>query len=480
MHHSPPDDCRRDITGPGLARRHFNALAGGLWLGAAPRARSADPRAQPGTAAEAGGAGRWSNWSGLQHCAPQQWQGPADENELAALLTGAPGPLRFVGAGHSFSPLVPTSGTLVVMDGFSGVRRHDAATQRVTVGAGMRIAALALQLEELGLALPNQGDIDVQSLAGSYATGTHGTGASLPALHAQVRALRLITPAGQLLEASRERRPELFDAARVSLGTLGALTEVELEVQPRFYLRRRVWTAPTEELLEAAPRLATAHRHFELFVLPHTGWSAGIVHDEVPAQPPHRAGSDDERLLTDLRRLRTLLGPWPALRRWMAGRLIGGREEVSVDLSWRLLSNIRDTRFNESEYHVPAEQGIACLREVLAVLERHNEAYFPIEFRHVAADDAWLSPFYQRASCCIAVHAAANEPYAYLLKEVGPVFRRHEGRPHWGKLHDMEPGELAELYPRWRDFLALRRELDPGGRLLNEHLGRLFGEPANG
>ncbi|MCH8855916.1 MAG: BamA/TamA family outer membrane protein [Proteobacteria bacterium] len=52
----------------------------------------------------------WQNWSGIAACTPRQWLLPADEAELARLLPKSPGPLRSVGAGHSFTALVPTSG----------------------------------------------------------------------------------------------------------------------------------------------------------------------------------------------------------------------------------------------------------------------------------------------------------------------------------------------------------------------------------
>lgn len=452
-----------------MRRRDFASLAGaGLLAGLGARAEGQVPGAEPPKG--------WSNWSGLERFAPQRVLQPADEIQLAEALRGAAGPIRFVGAGHSFSALVPTPATLVAMDGLHGVVRHDASAHTATVRAGTRIAVLAAQLDERGLALPNQPDVSVQSLCGSFATATHGTGARLPALHAQVQALRLVTADGRVLSASRERSPDLFHAARVSLGALGALSEVELQLEPRFHLRRRAWTQRTGELLEAAPRLAKAHRHFELFLLPHTGYGAGITHDEVPAAPAQRVESDDEEALTDLRRLRDYLGGWPDLRRWVAARFIGEREEVSVDLGWRLLSGTRATRFNESEYHVPVDRGLACLREVLAFIETRRDTFFPIEFRYVAADDAWLSPFQGRDCCSIAVHAAVGDEHAYLVKELGPVFRRHGGRPHWGKLHDMGPAELAAAYPRWKDFHALRRELDPQGRLLNPYLRQLFGE----
>lgn len=460
-------------------RRDWLKSAAALGLGAGLTSRAA---AQAGsavaapTAASAAPARPWQNWSGLQRCQPSQWLQPADEAELASQLARSQGPLRSVGAGHSFSPLVPTEGTLVSLDRLSGVVAVDAKRQQVRVRAGTRLGQLARALDAQGLALHNQPDIDVQTLGGALATGTHGTGLALPALHAELQGLRLITPRGELLDISRERDAELLAAAQVSLGALGVVSEFTLGVRPRFMLRRKVWLEPTEALLERAPELARTHRHFELYVLPFTGYSAAITHAEVAPGTPEHPASADEDVLADLRRLRDWLGRWPELRRWTAAKLVGlAKPESALDWSWRLLSTVRPTRFNESEYHVPREQGLSCLREIIATLEQRNEVFFPIEFRYVKGDEAWLSPFHRRDSCSIACHAAHDEAHDYLLRELGPVFRRHAGRPHWGKLHDLDRAALQALYPRFADFDQLRQRLDPQGRLLNKHLARVFG-----
>jgi FAD-linked oxidoreductase len=327
----------------------------------------------------------------------------------------------------------------------------------------------------------NQPDVDTQSLGGALATGTHGTGVAYGAMHSEVTALKLLTVAGEQLSCSATQRPELLAAAQVSLGCLGVLTEVTLKVRPRHFLRRRAWVARNEELFEQAGDLARRHQHFEMFFLPHTGYGAAFVHDPVPATTVQHEEGADEDVLRDLQMLRDWLGRWPALRRRVAGWAVGRTPpEEAVDVSWRLLVNTRSTRFNETEGHVPREAGLACLREVLQALERRNDVFFPMEFRYVRGDNAWLSPFHGRDSCSIAVHALQGEPHDYLVREIGPVFRRHRARPHWGKLHDYKPEELAALYPRWRDFLALRRELDPQGRLLSPYMRRLLGlqEPA--
>jgi FAD-linked oxidoreductase len=419
---------------------------------------------------------RWKNWSEVQQCQAQSLATPSDEQALADLLRSTNGTVRCVGAGHSFTPLVPTNGTLVSLERMSGVLSHDKIAMTATLRAGTRLAAISRQLDGVGLALRNLPDIDLQSLAGAISTGTHGTGANLQAMHADVVALRLLTPQGDVVEWNQERNPDEMSAARVSLGSLGVITQATVRVVPSFSLHRKVWLLPLGEMLEQAGELARKHRHFEFYYLPFTGYAAAIAHDEYKGGDVLVPPSQDEAMLADLRMLRDWLGRFPDLRRWTAARLIDpDLTEEAKNRSWKLLSTVRPTRFNETEYHVPREAGIACVREIVAKLETRNEVFFPMEFRFVKGDDAWLSPFYKRDSCSIAVHSAHGEAYDYLLSDLGPIFRKHGGRPHWGKLHNLEANELARLYPRWNDFLALRQQLDPKGRMLNRHLRSLFG-----
>ena len=464
----------------------LSITAGGL-VGAqpstgAPKAAPLAPATPSSAVAPASAAtapAHWRNWSGIQACQPTTWQVPGTEDELADLMRRAPGPIRCVGAGHSFTALVPTPGTLLSLDRLSGLRSHSLKDGygQATLGAGTRLQVTSRLLDAQGLGLYNLPDIDAQTLAGAMGTATHGTGVGFGALHTDLLGLSLMTPNGQLLQCSADRLPEVFAAAQVSLGALGVLTEVTLRVRLRYHLQRRVWLAKTQDLLDQAPALAAKHRQFELYLLPFTGYGAAITHDEVPVGPVQRSSAADEDVLRDLRRLRDWLGRWPAMRRWVAQRAIDPNQtEQMTDVSWKLLSTQRPTRFNETEGHVPRENGVACLREVLATLERRNEVFFPIEFRYIRGDQAWLSPFYGRDSCSVAAHAMQGEAHDYLVSELGPVYRRHGARPHWGKLHDRSPAELTALYPQWKAFAAVRRELDPQGRMLTPYMKQLLGE----
>lgn len=427
------------------------------------------PVAEPGRAA-------WMNWSGIARATPETIAAPETEDALAGLIAGGRGRIRPVGSGHSFSPLVPTGGILVDVSNLSGLIEHDAAARRVTFGAGTRLGQAARAMADIGLAWPNQPDIDVQTLAGSFATATHGTGLTLPAIHDAVSGFRIILASGEVRDVTADSDPDLFSAGLVSLGTLGIITRYTLDVVPAYALRRRVFVEPLEAMLEAAEARAEAHRNFEFFYFPHTGLAAGISHDrhEGPVSGLEPAGEDT--LLADLKMARDTFGWWPWLRRRLvaSGFPQGEIEDVSGE-AWRMLSTTRPVKFNEMEYHLPREAGLSALREVIARLERRRDTYFPLEVRWTAADEAMLSPFQGGPRMSIATHADVAEPYDYLFRDIEPVHLAHGGRPHWGKLHGLSRDALAALYPRYDDFADLRRSLDPDERFLNRYLARLFG-----
>jgi FAD/FMN-containing dehydrogenase len=148
-----------------------------------------------------------------------------------------------------------------------------------------------------------------------------------------------------------------------------------------------------------------------------------------------------------------------------------GTPEEAVDEGWKLLSTERPVRFNEMEFHMPADAQLSALKEVVATIEKHRpDVFFPIETRRIATDDAWLSPFQGGEHGSVAVHAYYKDDYDFFFTLIEPIFRRHGGRPHWGKLNNLKTQDFAALYPRWNDFVALRRQMDPDGRLMNSYL----------
>ena len=177
-----------------------------------------------------------------------------------------------------------------------------------------------------------------------------------------------------------------------------------------------------------------------------------------------------------LKGLRNLLGFSTTLRK-AAGKalLSSAKPEEAVDEGWKLLSTDRPERFNEMEFHLPAENQLKALKEVIETIERERpDVFFPIEARRIAPDEAWLSPFQGGPHGSIAVHCHYRDEFAFLFELIQPILLRYGGRPHWGKLHNLQGRALEALYPKWNDFRALRQQLDPEGRMLNLYLKGLF------
>lgn len=446
------------------------AGAGGVWLAARdkpepPSPPSLDPQNRM----------LWRNWSGIAHGYPAQRLAPRTEAEVAELLKTAPAPVRAVGAGHSFTALVPTDGAIVTLDNLAGVAGWQGTD--AVVRAGTRLGALGPALAARGRAMANLPDINKQSLGGCLATATHGTGQGLKALHGDVTALRLATVSGEILDCDATRNPDIFQAAKVSLGALGIITQVRLATTANRRLHRRVWVEPLEETLAQAEARWSRHRNFEFFAVPFTDLAANVSHDETDAPATVRGPSSDDAFLEVLKQLRNLTRFSTPLRKAAAKALLGGAEpEEAVDEGWKLLSTERPVRFNEMEFHLPAETHLLALREVLAAIETHRpDVFFPVEARRIAADEAWLSPFQGGPRGSIAIHCHYKDDYAFLFSLIQPILRRHGGRPHWGKLHSLTAPDLAALYPDWDRFHEVRRRLDPDGRLLNPYLRGLFG-----
>lgn len=426
---------------------------------------------------DAKGRALWSNWAGNEHSYPIARALPANEAELAALLPKAQTPVRPVGSGHSFTALVPTEGTLLSLDRLSGLVRHDAAAMTATVRAGTKLSALGPLLAGIGQEMPNLPDINKQTLAGALATGTHGTGKGVKAIHGEVTAMRLVLPNGAVAECSRDVRPELFHAARVSLGAFGVLSEVTLQNRPLERVKKVVTLVDTDDMLRQWPALAEKHRNAEFLVLPFTGKSALITHD-ITTEPVTPRGPDgDTDTLMDLKSLRDLFEFTPELRKKAAQSAMADiPPDIAIDEGWKLLSNERPVRFKEMEYHLPIGEQVGVLREIIRRIESDARGvFFPIEARIIAPDDAWLSPFYERESGSIAVHAWYKEDHDWMFRLAEPVFREAGGRPHWGKLHSLGAQEFKQLYPQFAEADAIRRSVDPDGRMLNPFLKRIFG-----
>ncbi|MEC8428276.1 MAG: D-arabinono-1,4-lactone oxidase, partial [Pseudomonadota bacterium] len=293
---------------------------------------------------------------------------------------------------------------------------------------------------------------------------------------ANVTALKLVTASGELLECSPAKNSDVFEAARVNLGALGIVTEVTMQNQPKYTLKRETTWLPIEEILENAETIADNNRNYEFYYIPFSGMGFNDIHNitNEPASSTEKIDQNDGA--ETLKQVRDWLSWSPKVRELILGTYMSSLEkEVTIANSWENYASERNVRFNEMEYHLPRENAFKAFREIKDTVEKNfPEVFFPFEFRFVKSDDIWMSPFYGRETCSIAVHRYFEEDYQPLFKAIEPIFKKYHGRPHWGKLNTLNTTELAALYPHWNDFQDVRREMDPEGKFLNPYLKKIF------
>ena len=430
---------------------------------------------------------QWTNWAGNQQASPARVETPRDTDEVVRAVKRAAAErlrVKAVGAGHSFTGIAATDGVLLRLDALSGLREADRARGLVTVGGGTPLHRLHALLAAEGLAMSNLGDIDRQSISGAISTGTHGTGERLGGIATQVRGLELVTADGSVLSCSETDHPDVFAAARVSLGALGIVTAVTLQCDPAFELHASERPLPADDAIRSLDDLAAANEHVEFYWFPHTDLALLKENNRPrPGEPTPRLGRfrtwfDDEFVANSafgvvcrVGRARPSLVP--RLNRVVA-RAITPRTFTAP--SYDVFVSPRRVRFVEMEYAVPraaASEAFAAIRDVID--RERLEVSFPVEVRVAAGDDIPLSTASGRDSAYFAIHMFKGVAFDRYFRAVEQRMRALDGRPHWGKMHYRTAADLRPAYPRFDEFLAVRDRLDPDRVFTNPYLDTVLG-----
>ncbi|MGX4689083.1 FAD-binding protein [Streptomyces sp. JNUCC 63] len=410
--------------------------------------------------------GTVTNWAGNITYTAKGVHRPDSVDALRALVADG-AKVRALGSGHSFNEIADpgADGVLLSLEALPAEVEVDTAARTVRVGGGVRYAELARRVHAHGLALPNMASLPHISVAGSVATGTHGSGVSNGPLAAAVREVEIVTADGSTVAIGRG--DTRFGGAVTSLGALGVVTALTLDLEPSYGVEQHLFTELPLDGMDFETVVAAAYS-VSLFTdwrdpgfrqvwlkrrtdqpLPAFPWAvpAKVALHPVPGMPAENCTEQFG-----------VPGPWHE-------RLPHFRAEFTPSSGAEL----------QSEYLMPR----AYAPDVLHALDGIRRTIAPVlqtcEVRTVAADEQWLSPFYGRDT--VAVHFTWVEDTAAVL----PVVRRLEEalepfgpRPHWGKVFTTPTAALRGRYPRLGDFHILARELDPTGKFTNAFLTDLL------
>ncbi|MEV0690019.1 FAD-binding protein [Streptomyces sp. NPDC050388] len=415
--------------------------------------------------------GTVTNWAGNITYAAEELHRPHTLDALRTRVAGS-SRVRVLGSGHSFNEIAEAGadGVLLSLDALPPQIDVDTAAKTVRVGGGVRYAELARQVHRHGLALANMASLPHISVAGSVATGTHGSGVGNGPLASSVRTVELVTADGSTVRIDRGDEAR-FGGAVTSLGALGVVTALTLDLTPAYDVEQHLFTELPQAGLDAATfeKVMSAAYSVSLFTdwgapgfrqvwvkrrtdqpLPDFPWAAPATEKlhPVPGMP---AANCTEQF--------GVPGPWHE-------RLPHFRAEFTPSSGSEL----------QSEYLLPRRFALDVLHAIDGIREAVSPVLQTCEVRTVAADSQWLSPCYGRDT--VAAHFTWVEDTSAVL----PVVRRleealapFEARPHWGKVFTTPAADLRARYPRLDDFRTLARSLDPGGKFTNTFVRSVLG-----
>ena len=402
-----------------------------------------------------------TNWAGnLTFTAPALLR-PRSVDELRAMVGRTP-QLHALGTGHSFSPVADSPSTLITLDGLPREIEIDTRRATVRVAAGVRYAELARNLEARGFALRNLASLPHISVAGSVATGTHGSGDGNGSLATSVTGIEMVTATGDLVTIG----PDETGGTVVALGALGVVTSLTLSLVPSFTVRQWVYeNLPRENLDACFDEIFASAYSVSVF----NTWRDTASLDAVWVK--HR-GDDG----------------WTAPDRWHDASMADGQrnpvpgmppgyatEQCGAEGSWderlpHFRADFTPSAGDEvqSEYLLPRDQAVAALAALNDLAPRIAPLLIVSEIRTVAADDLWLSPCYGRETA--AFHFTWRKDQAAieaLLPAMEERLAPFGARPHWGKLFTLPAARIRASYPRLQEFRQLMASYDPSGKFQN-------------
>jgi xylitol oxidase len=404
-----------------------------------------------------------TNWSGNYAYRARTLHRPRALEEVQETVAGAH-KLRVIGSRHSFTDIAD-SRELLSLDDLPDELIVDRRGHTVSFNAGMRYGTLAGALQDQQLALANLASLPHISVAGAIATATHGSGDGNRNLAAAVAGLEIVTADGGLVKARRGDAG--FDGLVVSLGAVGVVTRITLDVEPAFEASQRVFEGLRwQTLLERFDEITASGYSVSTF----TRWGSTVgqvwVKRRVSAGDSARdalfgavAATSDRHPVPGMDPVNATRqcdepGPWSErLPHFRMGFTPSSGEEI------------------QSEYLLPRAHAIAAIEAMRGLGDEISPLLQISEIRTVAADRLWMSPQY--GTDTIGIHFTwlrDQQAVERLLGEIESALLPLGARPHWGKLFLADAATIAGRYERHRDFADLVQRMDPEGTFVNNWL----------
>ena len=426
----------------------------------------------------------WVSWNeNIKHSYENLYK-IESEHELQEIIANSDD-IRIYGSKQSSADITAGVNTLVDISNYNKIISYNNERLEITVQSGIKLKDLLVDIEAKQWCIPCLPDINTVTVGGALATGTHGTSGKILADY--IIECRMILADGSIKTIKEDE--QLMDACRVSLGVLGVFSTITFKCEPLYTLH--IKEAPQKDSVwvkDLSKKVKTLD-FLRILWLPHTGYGYVISGDKIPADKEIDVKTGPSYLKHRRKVSKFLYGltdKLPMLTA-MANKILyrlffSSKKEHKGSLYQATVTKSRGSTLELAEWTIGLDKFPEVFEELkseLQDLSNKSFVHIPMDVRFVSKDASWLSYAYNQDTVtmgCVTRNAASADSYE-AFKSIEKIFLKHGGRPHWGKRFQARDYEMNTLYPKWNEFKALRKEMDPTNKFLNLNLHRLFNEP---
>ncbi len=415
------------------------------------------------------------------------------------------------GAGRNYGDLALNDGQCVLdMSRMNSILHFDEERRQITVEAGTRLIDIYRAVHHRLLTLPASPTESHSSVAGAISANVNGKDAWRRGSFAhQIVRVNLMLADGEILEIDRAH--ELFNAVVGGIGLLGVILEATLQLQPipsPFVEINRIPARNVDELLD---KMAGVEQSYDAAVVWVDAYARGrrtgrsVIH---AARWIEREDSEAERVkyleagyqrLEDHRRMGLALherfGPVLSLLLHVQRPLVNlfnrlyyaaSRMTFATGLSSTTELFLRfsfEASFTVPPAHLvcgprgytvqltfPRPSAREAIVELLGICRTSPSPPVTTILRAHKKDDGLLSFSEDGYSLNFEFHpkkrneAASREAVDRLIEAT----IKRGGKIHLAKDQVLRPAQFYRVYPRYRELLAIKKELDPEGLFISD------------
>ena len=389
--------------------------------------------------------------------------------------------LRVLGSGHSLLPIAVSEEVTLSLRKFRGLVSVNSQAKQVTVKAGTTLEELNAILDDHGLALGVSPTIEWQTVAGAVMTATHGDGIEYGNLATLVVCLEMVTASGEVMTICKG--DDLFDAVTVSLGLLGVITQITFQAENAFNLKQVTTVMTLQECIDQFHDITESHEYTRLWI-DLISSSCLVVSADKVSDPPQPSKDytwlNFKMYVFEL--MQWIMAIFPNMAYQIMPSFLGTQlfffPQFRIEKSYEIfIIPYHVSPQTQHELAVGIEDCQRCLQTLHKfVIQNRLGVNSFIEVRNVKSDEFWLSPNYGRNSCQLTqiLYHPDAETFKEYFFDYFDLIGEFQPRPHWGKNFNLNTSHLTTIYPKFQDFLTVKKRLDPSGIFTNAFLGNLF------